>query len=59
MWYRLFEKIIIQRLKKYCFTIAITILFYFSAILKISLRSYMFLLTQIIFIIFHDMYALT
>jgi hypothetical protein len=55
MWYRLFEKIIIQRLKKYCFTIAITILFYFSAILKISLRSYMFLLIQIIFIIFHDM----
>ena len=40
-----FWKISIQKLRKWCFTIAIAKLFYSSTTLKISLRSYMFLLT--------------
>jgi hypothetical protein len=46
-------KIIIKRLRKWCFNIAIAILFYFFATLKINLRSYMFLLTYMIFTMFY------
>jgi hypothetical protein len=53
--YIFFKKIIIQKLRKLCFSVAITILFYFSNTLKISLRSYMSLLTHIIFTIFYYM----
>jgi hypothetical protein len=49
------KKIIIQKLRKLCFSVAITVLFYFSNTLKISLRSYMSLLTHIIFTIFYYM----
>jgi hypothetical protein len=46
-----FWKNIIQKLRKWCFIIAITTLFHYFATLKINMRSYMFLLTIIIFII--------
>jgi hypothetical protein len=42
--YFFFWKIIIQRLKKWCFIIVIATSFHFSTTLKIILRSYMFLL---------------
>jgi hypothetical protein len=55
----LFWKISIQRLRKWCFTVAIAILFHSSVILKISLRFYMFLLTHMILTIFYYIYAST
>jgi hypothetical protein len=43
-FFNFFWKIIIRRLRKWCFTVTILILLYSSITLKISLRSYMFLL---------------
>jgi hypothetical protein len=51
----LFFKIIIQKLRKWYFTVVIAILFCFSAMLKISLKSYMFLFIYLIFTIFYYM----
>jgi len=48
-------KIIIKRLRKWCFNIAIGILFHSFVTLKISLWSYMFLLTHMIFTMFYYM----
>jgi len=39
--------IIIYKLRKWCFNVAIVILLYFSVLLKIILRSYLFLLKHI------------
>jgi hypothetical protein len=50
-----FKTIIIQRLRKWCFTITIATLFHYYAILKIRLRFYMFLLTHMFFTIFYYM----
>ena len=50
-----FCKIIIQRLRKWCFTITIATLFHSFAMLKISLKSYIFLLMHMIFTIFYYM----
>ena len=52
-----FWKIIIQRLRKWCQTIALATLFYFSATLKINLRFNIFLLTHMIFTIFYYIYV--
>jgi len=51
--YMFIWKIIWQRLRKMCFIVVIVTLSYFSTTLKISLRSYMFLLLYMIFIIFY------
>jgi len=48
-----FKTIIIQRLRKWCFTIAIATLFHYYATLKIRLKSYIFLLTHMFFTIFY------
>ena len=50
-----FWKFILHWLRKWCFIVAIATLFYFSATLKISLRSYIFLLMHMIFIMFYYM----
>jgi len=44
--------IIIYKLRKWCFNVAIATLLYFFTVLKIRLRSYLFLLKHIFFIIF-------
>jgi len=46
------KKIIIRRVRKWYFTVAIVILFHSSATLKISLISFMFLSTHMIFTIY-------
>jgi hypothetical protein len=46
-----FGNLFVHELRKRCFTIAIATLFHFSAMLKNSLRSYIFLLMHMIFII--------
>jgi len=40
--YIVFWRFILHRLRKWCFIVAIATLFYFLAMLKISLRSYIF-----------------
>jgi hypothetical protein len=50
-----FWKFILHWLRKWCFIVAIATLFYFSATLKISFRSYIFLLMHMIFIMFYYM----
>jgi hypothetical protein len=52
-----FKKIIIQKSRRWYFTVAIATLSHFSTTLKISLRSYMFLLTRMNFIIFYYLKA--
>jgi len=44
--------IIIYKLRKWCFNVAIATLSYFSVMLKIKLKYYLFLLKHMFFIIF-------
>jgi hypothetical protein len=47
------KKLLYKTKSKWCFAVVIATLFYFFIILKINLKSYMFLLTYMIFILFY------